>query len=115
MSREFNFSLVYCTLKPKSSDYFSNPDQTFLLSVCPLVFPDMKHVAKSCANSISNQTACCSAMESYVSHLQKQSFVTNLQAVDCATSMGAKLRKLNISTNVYSLCRITLKDFSVQG
>lgn len=81
---------------------------------CPLVFPDMKHVAKSCANGISNETECCSAMESYVSHLQKQSFVTNLQAVDCATSMGVRLRKLNISRNVYSLCHITLKDFSVQ-
>lgn len=84
-------------------------------SVCPLVFPDMRHVARGCGDGISNQTACCSAMESYVSHLQKQSFITNLQALDCATSLGIKLRKSNITENVYSLCHVSLKDFSLQG
>lgn len=83
-------------------------------AVCPLVFPDMRHVAKGCADGISNQTACCSAMESYVSHLQKQSFITNLQALDCAASLGMKLKKSNITKNVYSLCHISLKDFSLQ-
>ncbi|XP_059436989.1 uncharacterized GPI-anchored protein At1g61900-like, partial [Corylus avellana] len=82
--------------------------------VCPLVFPDMRHVARGCGDGISNQTACCSAMESYVSHLQKQSFITNLQALDCATSLGIKLRKLNITENVYTLCHVSLKDFSLQ-
>lgn len=82
--------------------------------VCPLVFPNMKHVAKDCGNEISNRTTCCIAMESYVSHLQKQSFITNLQALDCATSLGMKLRKLNITRDVYSLCHISLKDFSLQ-
>lgn len=87
----------------------------FLIPVCPLVFPDMRHVAKGCGNGISNQTACCTAMESYVSHLQKQSFITNLQALDCAASLGMKLRRSNITTDVYKLCRISLKDFSLQG
>ncbi|PON43900.1 hypothetical protein PanWU01x14_270270 [Parasponia andersonii] len=82
--------------------------------VCPLVFPDMKHVTKGCGNEISNWTACCTAMESYVSHLQKQSFITNLQALDCATSLGIKLRKSNITRDVYGLCHISLKDFSLQ-
>ncbi|VVA21611.1 PREDICTED: GPI-anchored [Prunus dulcis] len=82
--------------------------------VCPLVFPNMKHVSMGCGNGISNQTACCTAMESYVSHLQKQSFITNLQALDCAASLGMKLRKSNITENVYSLCHISLKDFSLQ-
>ncbi|KAK4588327.1 hypothetical protein RGQ29_019349 [Quercus rubra] len=82
--------------------------------VCPLNFPDMKHVAKGCGHGISNQTACCSAMGSYVSHLQKQSFITNLQALDCAASLGTKLRKSNITKDVYSLCHISLKDFSLQ-
>ncbi|EXB53808.1 hypothetical protein L484_006297 [Morus notabilis] len=82
--------------------------------VCPLVFPDMRHVAKDCGNEVSNPTACCTAMESYVSHLQKQSFITNLQALDCATSLGMKLRKSNITRDVYSLCHISLKDFSLQ-
>ncbi|KAJ6999512.1 hypothetical protein NC653_010273 [Populus alba x Populus x berolinensis] len=82
--------------------------------VCPLVFPDMRHVAKGCGNEISNETECCSAMESYVSHLQKQSLITNLQALDCATTLGMKLQKSNITKDVYSLCHITLKDFSLQ-
>ncbi|XP_011037655.1 PREDICTED: uncharacterized GPI-anchored protein At1g61900-like isoform X2 [Populus euphratica] len=82
--------------------------------VCPLVFPDMRHVAKGCGNEISNETECCSAMESYVSHLQKQSLITNLQALDCATTLGMKLQRSNITKDVYSLCHITLKDFSLQ-
>ncbi|KAI5590491.1 hypothetical protein BDE02_04G011600 [Populus trichocarpa] len=82
--------------------------------VCPLVFPDMRHVAKGCGNEISNETECCCAMESYVSHLQKQSLITNLQALDCATTLGMKLQRSNITKDVYSLCHITLKDFSLQ-
>ncbi|XP_027170119.1 uncharacterized GPI-anchored protein At1g61900-like [Coffea eugenioides] len=49
-------------------------------------------------------------MESYMSHLQEQSFVTNLQAVNCAS-----LQCVKISSNVYSLYYIKLKDFSPQG
>ncbi|XP_039016600.1 uncharacterized GPI-anchored protein At1g61900-like [Hibiscus syriacus] len=82
--------------------------------VCPLVFPNMKHVANSCGNVISNPTTCCDAMDNYVSHLQKQTLVTNLQALDCATSLGLKLQKYNITKDVYSLCHISLKDFSLQ-
>ncbi|KAE8670550.1 Detected protein of unknown function [Hibiscus syriacus] len=36
--------------------------------VCPLVFPNMKHVANSRRNGISDWAACCDAMNSYVSH-----------------------------------------------
>ncbi|KAI3456449.1 hypothetical protein Pfo_013112 [Paulownia fortunei] len=82
--------------------------------VCPLSFPNMSHVIEGCGAGISNQTACCSSIESYVSHLQRQSFVTNLQALNCAASLGVKLRKANITKNVYSQCRISLKDFSLQ-
>ncbi|KDP20754.1 hypothetical protein JCGZ_21225 [Jatropha curcas] len=82
--------------------------------VCPLVFPDMSHVAKGCGNGIFNTTECCHAVNSYVSHLQKQSFITNLQALDCATTLGMKLQKSNITRNIYSLCHISLKDFSLQ-
>lgn len=42
-------------------------------------------------------------------------FITNLQALDCASFLGAKLQKMNVSMNVYSSCQITLKDFSLQG
>ncbi|XP_027333360.1 uncharacterized GPI-anchored protein At1g61900-like [Abrus precatorius] len=82
--------------------------------VCPLVFPDMKQVAKGCGNGISSKTACCNAMESYVSHLQKQSFITNLQALDCADTLAMKLKRSNITEDVYSICHISLKDFSLQ-
>ncbi|XP_015574324.1 uncharacterized GPI-anchored protein At1g61900 isoform X2 [Ricinus communis] len=82
--------------------------------VCPLVFPDMSHVAKGCGNGVSNTAGCCSAVDSYVSHLQKQTLITNLQALDCATTLGMELQKSNITRNVYSLCHISLKDFSLQ-
>ncbi|XP_019419861.1 PREDICTED: uncharacterized GPI-anchored protein At1g61900-like [Lupinus angustifolius] len=81
---------------------------------CPLVFPEMSHVAKGCGNGISNKSACCNAMESYVSHLQKQSFITNLQALDCADTLAMKLKRSNITEDVYGLCHISLKDFSLQ-
>ncbi|KAF3661113.1 hypothetical protein FXO38_11862 [Capsicum annuum] len=45
----------------------------------------------------------------------RQSFVTNLQALDCAASLRLKLQKGNVSKNVYDLCCISLKDFSVQA
>ncbi|PWA83636.1 hypothetical protein CTI12_AA165280 [Artemisia annua] len=82
--------------------------------VCPLVFPDVKNVSKECGNTISNQTTCCNAMENYMSQLQDQSFVTNLQAFNCAYSLGSSLQKANVSTNVYNICRVKLKDFSLQ-
>uniref|UniRef100_A0A1J3F4Q3 Putative GPI-anchored protein n=1 Tax=Noccaea caerulescens TaxID=107243 RepID=A0A1J3F4Q3_NOCCA len=82
--------------------------------VCPLVFPHMRHIGDNCSNELSNQTSCCNAMESYVSHLQKQTLITNLQALDCATSLGTKLQKLNITKNIFSVCHISLKDFSLQ-
>ncbi|KAL6990787.1 hypothetical protein U1Q18_008909 [Sarracenia purpurea var. burkii] len=83
--------------------------------VCPLVFPNMSRVTHGCGNGIKNQTICCNAMESYASHLQKQSFTTNLQALNCAASLGMKLQKANITENVYNLCHISLKDFSLQA
>lgn len=81
---------------------------------CPLVFPDMKGVAQKCGNAINNHTACCHSVSNYVAHLQKQSFITNLQALDCAALLGLKLQAMNVSTNIYTFCHITLKDFSLQ-
>ncbi|QCD87923.1 hypothetical protein DEO72_LG3g2463 [Vigna unguiculata] len=85
-----------------------------LNKVCPLVFPSVSSVVKECGNLIHNQTACCKAIKSYVSYLQEQSFVTNLQALKCAASLGKKLQNANVSKDVYSLCHISLKDFSLQ-
>lgn len=75
----------------------------------------MKNVVENCGDEIRNKTACCKAMESYVSQLQEQSFITNMQALNCAASLGLKLQEANVSNNIYSLCHINLKDFSLQG
>lgn len=83
--------------------------------VCPLVFPDMKNVTEECGNSSTNQTACCDAMENYITLLQDQSFITNLQALNCASSLATNLQNANVSINVYDICRVKLKDFSLQG
>ncbi|GER52952.1 protein kinase superfamily protein [Striga asiatica] len=83
--------------------------------VCPLNFPSIRHVIEGCDPGRNNQSACCSSVDSYVTHLQRQSFVTNLQALNCAASLGVKLRRANITENVYTQCRISLKDFSLQG
>lgn len=82
--------------------------------VCPLTFPNTKTVTMECGNEIRNHTVCCHAMNNYVAHLQKQSFITNLQAVDCASKLALQLQNANVSTDVYRLCQITLKDFSLQ-
>ncbi|BAT73788.1 hypothetical protein VIGAN_01132400 [Vigna angularis var. angularis] len=71
-------------------------------------------VARGCGDGISNKTACCNAMESYVSHLQKQSLIMNLQALDCAKTLAMKLKRSKITADIYGLCHITLKDFFLQ-
>ncbi|XP_030973980.1 uncharacterized GPI-anchored protein At1g61900-like isoform X2 [Quercus lobata] len=73
-----------------------------------------KDVVKECGSVISNQPSCCKSMESYVSQLQQQSFLTNLQALNYAASLGMRLQKAKISYDVYNLCHINLKDFSLQ-
>ncbi|ERN19672.1 hypothetical protein AMTR_s00062p00176270 [Amborella trichopoda] len=82
--------------------------------VCPLVFPATTNISRDCGNTVNRRGSCCKTMENYISHLQKQSFVTNLQALNCAALLGRQLQKANISENVYNLCHISLKDFSVQ-
>ncbi|KAJ0591218.1 putative uncharacterized GPI-anchored protein-lke [Helianthus annuus] len=82
--------------------------------VCPLVFPDTKNVSKACGNTNNNRTTCCDTLERYITKLQDQSFITNLQAISCASSFAASLKKANVSINVYDICRVKLKDFSLQ-
>ncbi|CAH1450272.1 unnamed protein product [Lactuca virosa] len=82
--------------------------------VCPLVFPDMKNISNECGNKIRNQNACCDAMEKYMTYIQNQSFITNLQALNCANLLADNLQKLNVSNNIYNICHIKLKDFSLQ-
>ncbi|KAG0500648.1 hypothetical protein HPP92_000720 [Vanilla planifolia] len=81
---------------------------------CPLLFPETANVAKECGTKIKNHTTCCNAMDNYVAHLQKQSFITNLQAMDCGAKLALQLQSENVSTDIYRLCGINLKDFSLQ-
>ncbi|GAB2298868.1 hypothetical protein Dimus_032946 [Dionaea muscipula] len=84
-------------------------------NVCPLAFPDTRNVTNECGNGIRNQSACCSAVHSYMTHLQNQSFTTNLQALNCAASLGMKLQSRNVTKNIYNLCHVGLKQFSLQA
>nr|XP_010323825.1 uncharacterized GPI-anchored protein At1g61900-like isoform X1 [Solanum lycopersicum] len=81
---------------------------------CPLVFPDIKNISKECGEETSNQTSCCNTLNSYLSRLQQQSFITNLQALNCATLLGKKLQEANITSNIFDICHVNLKDFSLQ-
>ncbi|CAN4104790.1 unnamed protein product [Withania somnifera] len=81
---------------------------------CPLLFPDIKNVSKECGEVTTNPASCCNAMNSYMSHLQQQSFITNLQALNCATLLGKMLQEANITSNIFDLCHVNLKDFSLQ-
>lgn len=41
--------------------------------------------------------------------------ITNKQAIICAAAFGSMLRKGGVMTNIYELCDVDLKDFSIQG
>lgn len=98
-----------------AKDFLRGLSNCNINKVCPLSFPDTRHVVRECASVISNKTACCHAMEKYVSHLQNQSFTTNFQALNCAAALGMKLQRRNVTTNVYNLCHVSLKQFSVEA
>uniref|UniRef100_A0A0D9XLV3 Uncharacterized protein n=1 Tax=Leersia perrieri TaxID=77586 RepID=A0A0D9XLV3_9ORYZ len=83
--------------------------------VCPLEFDDPSSVVKACGKASSSPPSCCGALHSYIATRQKQIFVTNLQAINCATMFGSMLQKAGVSNNIYELCDIDLKDFSLQG
>nr|PNR42645.1 hypothetical protein PHYPA_017475 [Physcomitrium patens] len=41
--------------------------------------------------------------------------ITNLQALCCVIFLASMLQYKSIFADIYSLCRINLKDFSLQG
>lgn len=111
--------IVLRWLASKFDSYYANQLLRAISSckvnkVCPLIFPDTKNVSKECGNMIKNQTACCDAMSNYMTHLQDQTFITNLQAFNCAHSLAENLHNFNVSNNIYNICGIKLKDFSLQ-
>ncbi|KAF6995092.1 hypothetical protein CFC21_011656 [Triticum aestivum] len=82
--------------------------------VCPLEFDDPSSVVKACGKA-SSRPSCCTALQSYIATRQKQIFVTNLQAINCATMFGSMLQKAGVGNDIYGLCDIDLKDFSLQA
>ncbi|KAK4751246.1 hypothetical protein SAY87_004728 [Trapa incisa] len=83
--------------------------------VCPLKFEQPVKVINACRNVAAPSPACCSLLNTYISGIQKQMLITNKQAIICATMFGSMLRKGGVMANVYDLCDIDLKDFSIQG
>ncbi|CAL5348041.1 unnamed protein product [Camellia sinensis] len=82
--------------------------------VCPLDFKQPLEVIKSCRNVASPSSSCCSSLNTYIAGIQRQMLITNRQAIMCATVFGSMLRKGGVMTNVYELCDVSLKDFSLQ-
>ncbi|KAJ1296475.1 hypothetical protein BS78_01G303600 [Paspalum vaginatum] len=83
--------------------------------VCPLEFDAPSSVVKACGKASTSATSCCAALHTYIGTRQKQIFVTNLQAINCATMFGSMLQKAGVVDDVYGLCDIDLKDFSLQA
>ena len=83
--------------------------------VCPVEFDEPSSVVKACGKASSSTPSCCAALHSYIGTRQKQIFVTNLQAINCATKFGSMLQKAGVVDDIYGLCDIDLKDFSLQG
>ncbi|KAH0930086.1 hypothetical protein HID58_015813 [Brassica napus] len=82
---------------------------------CPLEFKEPTEVIKACRNVAAPSPSCCSSLNAYISGIRNQMLITNKQAIVCATVIGSMLRKGGVMTNIYELCDVDLKDFSVQG
>lgn len=84
-------------------------------AVCPLNFTQPLEVIKACRNVAAPSPSCCSSLSTYIVGLQSQMLITNRQAIMCSIVFGSVLQKAGVMTNVYELCDVDLKDFSIQG
>ncbi|KAJ8531137.1 hypothetical protein K7X08_025868 [Anisodus acutangulus] len=82
---------------------------------CPLDFKQPVEVINACRNLAAPSPSCCSSLNAYITGIQKQMLITNRQAIICAAVFGYMLQKAGVMTNVYELCDIDLKDFSLQA
>ncbi|XP_057958013.1 uncharacterized GPI-anchored protein At1g61900 isoform X2 [Malania oleifera] len=82
--------------------------------VCPLDFKQPTDVIEACRNDGAPNPSCCSSLNTYIAGIQKH-LITNKQAIICATKLGSMLQKGGVMTNMYDLCDVDLKDFSVQA
>ncbi|KAH7282614.1 hypothetical protein KP509_35G040100 [Ceratopteris richardii] len=81
---------------------------------CPLIFKDPSSVVNACRGPSPQNFTCCMSLYSYISELQKQMLITNVQALNCVTFFGSMLMKKGVEIDLYSLCQVDLKDFSLQ-
>ncbi|KAL6528069.1 hypothetical protein OROHE_015019 [Orobanche hederae] len=82
---------------------------------CPLDLRQPLEVTAACRNVAAPSPSCCSSLNNYIAGIQKQMLITNRQAIMCATMFGSMLQKGGVMTNVYELCDVDLKDFSLQA
>ncbi|KAG5404062.1 hypothetical protein IGI04_010181 [Brassica rapa subsp. trilocularis] len=82
---------------------------------CPLELKEPTEVVKACRNAAAPSPSCCSSLNLYISGIRNQMLITNKQAIVCATVIGSMLRKGGVMTDIYKLCDVDLKDFSVQA
>ncbi|XP_020586254.1 uncharacterized GPI-anchored protein At1g61900 isoform X2 [Phalaenopsis equestris] len=112
--------VVYAWLSRKLSLEAANTAFRMLSSCkvnkyCPLKFEEPSNVIKQCRDLASPNPLCCASLNAYIGQLQKQMLITNKQAINCAAFFGSMLQKGGVMTNIYELCDVDLKDFSLQA
>ncbi|XP_043719590.1 uncharacterized GPI-anchored protein At1g61900 isoform X2 [Telopea speciosissima] len=112
--------VVYSWLSRKLSSDVANTAFRILSAckvnkVCPLEFKQPSAVIKECHDFAAPNPSCCSSVNTYIAGIQKQMLITNRQAINCATLFGSMLQKGGVMTNIYELCDVDLKDFSLQA
>ncbi|RZB73658.1 putative GPI-anchored protein isoform C [Glycine soja] len=113
-------SVVYSYLSKKLSFEAANTAFRILSAckvnkVCPLSLKEPTEVINACRNVAAPSPSCCSSLNTYIAGIQKQMLITNKQAIICATLFGSMLRGGGVMTNIYELCDVDLKDFSIQA
>lgn len=83
--------------------------------VCPLEFRQPSEVIRACGDLAAPNPSCCTSLNNYIVGIQKQMLITNKQAINCATLFGSMLQKGGVLTDIYELCDVDLKDFSLQA
>ncbi|XP_009383433.2 uncharacterized GPI-anchored protein At1g61900 [Musa acuminata AAA Group] len=112
--------VVYAWLSRKLSSEAANTAFRILSGckvnkVCPLEFEEPSSIIKACGDMAPSSLSCCSSLNTYIASIQKQMLITNRQAINCATFFGSMLQKGGVTTNIYELCNVDLKDFSLQS
>ncbi|GAB2265613.1 hypothetical protein Dimus_000653 [Dionaea muscipula] len=112
--------VVYSWLSRKLSSEAANTAFRILTAckvnkVCPLNFKQPTEVVQACHNMAAPSPSCCSALTTYVGGIQKQMLITNKQAIICATMFATMLQNAGVMTNIYQLCDVDLKDFTLQA